>query len=236
MSVRDLSWGETSFPAKLQLFLESRKRARGKIRSSGKRGEARGCAALSSVYYDIAGTALFQLKAAFRSKWLAPVKITAWCVTWLPLGAWCYIRMCPLSNQVVEIMGYDGMSADQCCDRQSILRCCGEYEEAKRCIYAALAKGPGKAHTRGLLHVGLAEVYWYEGNKQRVREEAYMAVAEAERSEKQEPRQAVRIYRHCADLFSRIMDDDRSPAADLRRKAKALALAIGAHDQLLKLS
>jgi len=171
------------------------------MQSNDQQVRAGGYSALSSTYYSIVGTAFTQLKAALRPKLLAPVKVVAWCLTWLPLAAYCYWRMLPLSNRIVDLIGYDGMSADQCDVRQSILRCQVEYDEAKKCLRAALAKNPKKAHTRGMLHVGLAEIYQYEGNRQSARTEVHAALTEAAEAEKQDPRQAARIYKHCADLF-----------------------------------
>ena len=234
-SIYDLSWGETSFLAKLQLFFKSRKQEKEKMQSNDRQVRAGGYSALSSTYYSIVGTAFSQLKAVLRPKLLAPVKVAAWCLTWLPLAAYCYWRMLPLSNRIVELIGYDGMSADQCDVRQSVLRRRGQYDEAKKCIRAALAKNPEKAHTRGLLRVGLAEIYRHEGNRQSARTEVYAALAEAVEAEKQAPRKAARIYKPCADLFGQVGGNDLHPTDDLRRKAQELAQATGARDQLLKL-
>jgi len=237
-SVYDLSWGETSFLAKLQLFFKSRKREKEKMRSSDRQTQAQGCSALSSTYYSIVGTAFSKLKATLRLKWLvwlAPVRIAAWCFTWLPLAAWCYWRMLPLSDRTVKLIGYEGMSADQCDVRQSVLRRRGQHNEAKKCIRAALAKNPEKAHTRGLLRVGLAEIYRHEGDWRNAETEVKAALAEAEKAKKLDPRQAARIYRHCADITDFVEQGDPIPGGQLRRKAQALAQATGAQDQLLKL-
>lgn len=231
-SIYDLSWSETSFLAKLQLFFKSLKREKEKMRSSDRQVQAGGYSALSSTYYSIVGTAFSQLKAAFRPKWFAPVKVAAWCFTWLPLAAWCYWRMLPLSNRIVELIGYDGMSADQCDVRQSILRRRGKYDEAKKCIRAALAKNPEKAHTRGLLHVGLADIYRHEGEWHGEETEIKLAIAEAEKAERIDPRQAARIYRHCAVAYEGFKQI--SLAEQFREKARTLAQATGAKDQLFK--
>lgn len=234
-SIYDLSWGETSFLAKLQLFFKSRQQEKQKMQSNDRQVQAGGYSALSSTYYSIVGTAFSQLKAALRPKLLAPVKVAAWCLTWLPLAAYCYWRMLPLSNCIVELIGYEGMSADQCDVRQSVLRRRGQYEEAKRCIQAALAKNPEKAHTRGLLRVGLAEIYRHEGDWRNAESEVRTALAEAVEAEKQDPRQAARIYKHCADITDFVEQGDPLSGGQLRRKAQELAQATGAHDQLLKL-
>ena len=235
VSIYDLSWSETLFLSKLQLFFKSRKQEKEEIRSDDAQVQAEGCSALSSTYYSIAHTALSQLKETLRPKWLAPVKIVAWCLTWLPLAAFCYWRMLPLSNRVIELIGYDNMSADQCDICQSVLRRRGQYDEAKKCIQAALAKNPEKAHTRGLLRVGLAEIYRRKKARQSARSEVCVALMEAMAAEKQDPRQAARIYRHCADLYEQMRVSDHCEIADLRRKAQELAQAVGARDQLLKL-
>lgn len=234
-SIYDLSWGETSFLAKLELFFRSQKLAKLKMQSGDERVRAQGCSAFSSTYYSIVGTAVSQLRATLRPKWLIPVRIAAWCCTWLPLAVWCYWRMLYLSDRVVQLIGYEGMSADECDVRQSILRRRGRYEEAKKCIEAALAKNPEKAHTRGLLHVGLAEIYSYEHNRFGMGAQMREALVEAMEAEKQDPRQAARIYRDCADIASLITHGDLFLAAELRRRAQLLAKATGAKDQLLKL-
>lgn len=237
-SIYNLSWNETSFFAKLQLFFKSRKQEKKKMRSYNQQVQAQGCSALSSTYYSIIGTAFSQLKAILRPRWLvwlAPVRVVVWGFTWLPLAVWCYWRMLPLSDRIVKLIGYEGMSADQCDVRQSILRHRNHYDEAKKCIRVALSKNPEKAHTCGLLHVGLAEIYQHEDNWRNAEEEVQMAIAEAEEAEKQDPRQAARIYRHCASIIDFIEQDDSFSGNQLRRKAEILSREWGAKDQLLKL-
>ncbi|MEK7649451.1 MAG: hypothetical protein AAB367_00590 [Patescibacteria group bacterium] len=235
-SIHDLSWGETSFLAKLELFLRSQKREKEeKLRSVSPWVQAQGYSALSSIYYSIVGTATSQRKAVFRLSWLAPLQIIAWLLTWLPLAAWCYWRMLSLSDRVVKLIGYDDMSADQCDIRQSILRRRIKYGEAEGCIRIALAKKPEKAHTRGLLHVGLADIYRYKGERSAMMQEVESALAEAREAEGLEPRQASRIYRHCADIVELVQPRDLVQCGELRRKARELAEATGAEDQLLKL-
>jgi len=237
ISIYDLSWGKTSFLAKVQLFFKSREYEKRKIQSGDRLVRAQGYSALSSTYYSIVGTAFAQLKATLRPKWLvwfAPVRMVVWSFTWLPLAAYCHRRMLPLSNHVVELIGYDGMSAGQCNTRQSVLRRRGHYGEAKKCIQAALAKNPKEAHTRGLFHVGLAEIYRHEGDWHNAEAEVHMAPTEAREAEKQDPRQAARIYRHCADITDFIEQGDPIPGNQLRRKARELAQATDARDQLLK--
>lgn len=240
-SIYDLSWGETSFLAKLKLFFKSRKQEGKKIRQSFNRYVlAEGCSALSSTYYSIAGTAFIQLRDVASDifgwrAWSVPFRLAAWFLTWLPLGAWCYWRMLALSNRVVKLIGYDGMSADQCDIRQSILRRQGLYYEAEKCIHAALAKNPEKAHTRGLLYVGLAEIYRHRGDWQNAEVVVGAALIAAREAERQDPRQAARIYRRCADITDFIDQDNQFRGDQLRRKARELAEAADVKDQLLKL-
>lgn len=237
-SIYDLSWSKTSFLAKLQLFFKSRKREKQRMQSDDPIVQAQGYSALSSAYYSIVGTAVSQLKAIFRLRWLmwfAPVRIIIWGFTWLPLAARCYWRMLPLSNRVVELIGYEGMSADQCDIRQSVLRRRNRLTEAKECINAALAKNPEKAHTRGLLHVGLAEIYRKDGDWRNAETETQMAIGAAKEAEEKDPRQAARIYRHCASITDFFEAGDPIPGSQLRHKAKTLLQTVGAEDQLLKL-
>lgn len=234
-SIYDLSWSETSFLAKLKLFFKSNQQEMKKMHLYDSEVWAEGCSMLSSTYYSIVGTAFSQLKASLQPKWLAPVQITAWCFTWLLLAAWCYWRMLHFSNCVVKLLGYDGMSADQCDVRQSILRRRGKYDEAKKCIHAAFTKNVEKAHTRGLLCVGLADIYRHEGNWRNAEAEVEIAVIEAERAEMLDPRQAARIYRYCANITDFIGQGDPILASQLRSKAQILAQETGAKDQLLKL-
>jgi len=233
-SIYDLSWGETSFLSKLALFSKSRHREKQNIRSNDRGVQASGYSALSSTYYSIVGTAGSQLKTALKPKWLAPVRMVMWGLTWLSLALWCYRRMLTLSNRVVELIGYEGMSADQCDVRQSILRRRGKYEEAKKCILVAFAKNPDKAHTRGLLHAGLAEIHQREGNSREAKAEVRTAIEEAECAESLDPRQASRIYRQCAEIATAI--DNYDPfVRKLQAKARELARATSAKDQLLKM-
>ncbi len=237
-SIYDLSWSKTSFLSKLELFLKSRRRENQKIQSGDPMLRAEGLSALSSTYYSILGSAFSQLKATIKPKWLvwfAPVRILVWGFTWLPLATWCYFRMLTLSNRMIMAVGYENISADQCDIRQSILRRRNRLAEAKECIAVALGKNPEKAHTRGLLHAGLAEIYKTEGNWRDAELEVGLAVKEAEEAEKQDPRQAARIYRHCASIVDFFEMGDPIPGSQLRRKAENLSQAIGATDQLLKL-
>lgn len=237
-SIYDLSWNKASFLAKLQLFFRSQSCEKQKMQSDDLEVQAQGYSALSSTYYSIAGTAFSQLKATIRPRWLmwlAPFRMVVWGFTWFPVATWCYWRALPLSNRVVKLIGYERMSADQCDVRQSILRHRGNFEEAKKCIHAALAKNPEKAHTRGLLHVGLADIYRKDGNWRDVEVGVWSAITEANKAEKEDPRQAARIYRHCADIYDSFETKDQIPGSQLRHKAETLLQIVSAKDQLLKL-
>ncbi len=264
MRIYDLSWNKKTFLAKVQLFFRSRKREREKIKSTNRQVQAQGYSTLSSTYYSIVGTAFSQFKEILRPKWLAPVRVVMWSFTWCPLATWCYWRMLPLSNHVIEILGYEGMSADQCNVRQSILRQQGRYTEARKCINVGINKNPEKAHTRGLLHVGLAEILWCKDWKSKedkvinwvnVETEVDKAFTEVKESEKEDSLQAMRLYHHCADLIDSLEGEYPCQAmqlyyhcveiiyylkrkdlsgSQLREKAQTLAKEADARDQLSK--
>lgn len=229
-STHELSWNKTSFSDKLRLFFESRGEEKEKIRSISLMIKAEGYSNLSSTYYSIAGTAFFQLKAILKSGKLVFVlfQIIIWSLTWLPLAAWCYWRMIPLSNRVVTLIGYDKMSADQCDIRQSILRRRGRIVEAKSCIEYALRKTVVKAYTRGLLRVALADIFKKEEEFEKAKKEVEKAITEAKKAEKKYPQQATRIYRSAAIILG------KEEGKDFLKKAKILANEANAEDQILK--
>lgn len=241
-STYDLSWNRTSFLSKLKLFFRSRKDAKEKLRKEYRFARAEGYSDLSSVYYSIAGTAFCQLKAIFWPTWLillAPIRLPLWYLTWLPLGAWCYWRMLPLSDRLIELIGYNGATPEQCDVRQSILRRRGKYDEAKRCIQAAFAMKTDSVHTIGHLHTGLASIYLREDNHQGVEIEVSAALDAADIVMDYDIRQAARIYRNCADILSGLGGDNEADniflSDQLREKAKALCESVDARDQALKL-
>ncbi|MEK7176687.1 MAG: hypothetical protein AAB719_00085 [Patescibacteria group bacterium] len=204
---------------------------------------AKGYSALSSTYYSIYRTALAQLKAAFQSGWRAPARTVAWCFTWLPLAVVCYSRALPCSNRAVKLMGgYGKMTAGMCNIRQSVLRSHFKYAEAKRCITEALNKRLVEAHTRGHLHVGRADIYWHEGSRfsgrcrrrNLVIREVQAAINAAKEAEKEEPRQAARIFWHSARFLDRI-SKNKTEVNQLRERARLLAEKTGAKDQSFKM-
>ncbi|MEX0931618.1 MAG: hypothetical protein WDZ88_02595 [Candidatus Paceibacterota bacterium] len=235
-TIQSLSWDEISFLAKLRLFSKSREQEKEKIRSNNPQIQAEGYTSLSGTYYGITSTAFFQLKASFQSGWLTPAKVTLWGITWLPLGMCCYWRMLPLSNKVVELVGYDGMSADQCDIRQSILRHRGSNTERMECCKAGLSKSPQKAHTRGLLYVGLAEARLseflelrYSGEinsptaeaiKLKAERAVRLALRAAEEAESQEPLQTSRILRRCAFVIEELENGETEEGGFLLHEAE----------------
>jgi hypothetical protein len=233
-SIYDLSWHETSFFAKLQLFFQARKRAREQIRSRRRKEQAEGYSQLSSTYYSIVGTAYAQLRAAVQPRLTLPWLLLLWTIAWLPLAGYCYWRMLPLSDRVQKLIGYAGMTADQCDVRQSILRAHRKFEPAKRCIYNGLKKNPMRAHTRGLLRLGLAEVCLHQGLSLHVEQEMQEALQAAAEAEREDPLQAARIYTRSANLLEILKQDERARTNDLRHKAHELASAANAADPLLK--
>lgn len=224
----DLSWKEDSFFSKLALFFKSRKEQKEKMGSGNPGVRASGYSALSSTYYSIAGTAFAKVKEfeAPGVSLLRPFKLMLYCFTWLPLGAWCFWRMLSLSDHALALSGgYYSMSAEQCDIRQSILRRRGGYTAAKSCILIALENNPVNGHTRGLLQVGLADIYKREGDQERFDFAIANAKAAALQIEEEEPNQALRIYRHCHNLTG----DEF-----YRAKVEKLIRKTGARDQALK--
>lgn len=230
-SIYDLSWGETSFVSKLQLIREACRKQKAQAQSAKKQDVAGGYSSLSSTYYSVLGTAWAQLKSAFKSGWKAPAVISLWFFTWLPLALWCRWRMEYCSDQVVKLIGYEGMTADQCDIRQSILRRCGKFGEAYECVEAGLMKGNLAAHTESLLRIGLAHLHLQSKDLKAAGEETEKAFACAHEIIG-DLQQSSRIYRHCAGLFRKLKD----PRADYSAVwAESLAKETGARDQLLKM-
>lgn len=239
----NLSWSRTSFFSKLLLLGKSVWRERGRVNSFDARIKADGYSALSSTYYSIVGTAGAYFGILAKSRPSVPIaghalvlaRLCAALATWLPLGAWCWWRMLYLSNRVVELIGYERMSAAQCDIRQSILRLRKRPDEARVCINHGLSKRDAELHTLGLLYAGLADVEMREGNAGSAADMIRSALAYAARAEAANARQAARIYRQCAGVSERLAESDFS-APKLRAKAESLARATGASDQLLKLN
>lgn len=233
-SIYQLSWARTSFVAKLILFFRANFTQRKKIKSDDFFTKAAGYSALSSTYYSIAGTASAQWKAIQKPGWgfiWAPFFL----VTWMPLGGWCWWRMLYLSDRVEGLIGYDGMTATQCDIRQSILRARGRFYEARVCIEFGLRKEFYDMHTAGLLHCGMAHILMRDGDRAGATARVKAALDSASRAEQTDPRQAGRIYKHCAPIADRVAMPSPFTGAELRQKAEALAIMTDAADQILKL-
>lgn len=238
MTISELSWNKVSFLAKLHLYFKSTNNFKIRMQSANVHEQAEACSALSSCYYSIVGTGIAHFKNIFRDDWkffLFPVLTVIWFLTWFPLVLGCYLSLLHFSNQVVKLIGYDTMTVDQLDIRQSILRLTMRYKEAKSCIHLALEKKPEKPHTRGLLHVGLAEILIKDGDKFSAKFELAHAVTEAKASERDDPRQAVRIYRHCARLYFKLKDGFIVDGELCLHKARAIARRIEAIDQIVKM-
>lgn len=234
ISIYDLRWGKTSFLAKLVLLFNSHRKENKKTLSKDPRDRASGFSALSSTYYSIAGTAAVQLNNLFRD-WRLLLFVPFRAILWGALGVWCYWLMLPFSDRVVKLIGYEGMSPDQCVVRQSILRKRGRLEEASQCINLALAKNPRLGSTRGLLLVASADIRAKEGKLSLAKEILRAAIAEGSDAERIYPEQAARIYRHAADIFDFICGHSSEEGQELRREAEVLAKKAGSKDQVLKL-
>lgn len=151
---------ESSFYAQRRLFLLVNIRNERNIHSDNSLTRAQGYSALSSAYHTIYTGASTEFGKIFKPwwlLWLAPIRVALWCVTWFPLGIWCYLRALPLSNKVVCLIGYGSMSIGMCNTRQSILFDRSKYKEARKCLIAGLTKNPEKAYTRGIFYVLLAD-------------------------------------------------------------------------------
>ncbi|MFA6339225.1 MAG: hypothetical protein WCW87_04205 [Candidatus Paceibacterota bacterium] len=237
----NLGWKENSFLSTLLLFIKSIVKEWKKINSLFAQERASGYSDLSSVYNNITDVAFEQLKAKLKAPWwllwLVPLKLAVYSVTWLPLGLWCYLRMGALSSKVVNNIHYFGMSAEQCDVRQKILRKHSNLQEAKRCIKMAFEKKPKDTSTKGLLYVGLAEVYQaeieYHGPEdipykaiQKLEYNIQAALAKAYELEKINPLQAIQIYRRCAQLTegNDIGEQCLVKANELAKKLEALKL------------
>jgi len=239
-SIYDLSWKETSFLAKLQLFFKAREEFKTRKLTMSKYQAAESYSALSSTYYSIVGTAVSQHKKAPRSSWISLLRLGWWSITWFPLAMFCYWRMLPLSNRVVQLVGYDEMTVGQCDIRQSILRKRSQLEEARECIRNAWGKNFRSAHIESLLYAGLADI--------EAREEKFLmaevalshAIYWGKKAEEEEPAQAARIYRGCANVMRYmvkkgwILAQNLTSIEELGERARALNLKSGAKDQLLK--
>ena len=239
--IYDLSWNKSGFFAKLQLFFASIQRERKKMKSGIVRERIGGYSALSSTYYSIVGSTFAQFKTIFLPKRmvllapiLVPIRLTWFICSWFPLGAWCYYRMLPVSDKMLQIAGgYQNLSVSQCDIRQSILRKRERLSEAMTCIDSAFNKKLS-GHSFALLLVGKAGVLERQGGRENFSEIKgliYQAIEIAEKVEGDEPQQAIRIYRNCANLVKRIGEDGEL----LRKKAKQLAERVDAKDQLAKL-
>lgn len=234
-SIYDLSWARTWFIAKLILFFRANLKQRRKIKSVDIATKAAGYSALSSTYYSIAGTAGAQCKAIQKQAW-GFVWVPLFLMTWISLGGWCWWRMLYLSDRVVELIGYEGMTAAQCDTRQSILRSRARFFEARTCIDFGLRKDPIDAHTRGLLYCGYAETFGRQGDQHTMKRYVLLALDAAKEAERTDPRQAGRIYKQCAPLADWIrMASPFITGAELLRIAEVLACQTGATDQILKI-
>lgn len=232
-SIGHLSWEEDSFFAKLELFFRSWKETRYRRRQAVKSVRADGYSALSSTYYTIAGTARAKL-----GQELKPLSDICWFFTWAPLGAWCFLRMLPLSNKAFRLSGgYHGLTAGKCDTRQCILRARHNYREAETCIAIALTKRSAEAHTRGLLRAGLVDICQHDGHITMAVMNVDLALTEAEIARETNPLQASRIYRQCARVVEKLgANYPSSTASELLAEARKLAEAASAKDQILKQS
>jgi len=237
-SVYDLSWSKNSFLAKFDLFTRSIDETALLIDSADTLKRSDGYSALSSTYYSIAGTAAAKLRSLFCFRWsllLLPFSLPLFFLTWLPLGVWCYFRMLPLSDKALACAGgYANFSADKCDIRQSILRKRHQYLLAAACIFRGLVKEGVLPHTRALLYVGLADAHLHFKDYQLAQSNVKSALKNIGEVEVYDPRQAIRIYKSCAQIADTL--GMTAPNGNtLFRRARKLAESLNAKDQLLKI-
>jgi hypothetical protein len=237
MSTYHQHWNETGFGTKLNLLLASYRTHRLAMPHRPFRQSANAYSALSSTCHSIVGTAGAAIKSHLT---FGPgvFRLPFDFITWVPLGAWCYLRMLKYSNEMVfRAGGYKHLTADQCDIRQSILRLRGWMPEAERCIKEGLAKDP-RGHTLGQLLIGKAACLERRNEGESGRDEqlviAMTIKSIASTIREQNPQQAIRLYRGIADILARI-DGYSYEALSARVSAYELATSIGAKDQLAKL-
>lgn len=225
-----LSWDRSDFLSKLKLFWLSLSNFWKEIQkpAAGITEKAAAYSALSSTYYSIAGTALAKIRNArysFRALFAAPL--------WFLLGGWCYLRMLSLSDKVVELIGYDNMSADQCDVRQSILRKRGKFSEARRCIMAAWGKEMSDT-SYCLLQLGMADVWIENGDKpSEIIKRVHEVLHVLERDNDVSLRQKIRILKQAGKVAAICREDEL--ADRLVWNAQHLANEHEVRDQIAKI-
>lgn len=238
-----LAWDESSFFAKYKYLANAVKRFNTsmiEILRQERDGvdyrlicqkQALAHSSLSSAYYSVKGTARAHIVAFYKPLWLIwlfPARMIAWGL----LGWWCHRKDIAHSNAWVELVGYSEATAPMCDVRQSVLRSHGEYSEALVCILEGLSKGPSRIG-RCLLLIGKADVALHAGIKQEALDCLDKAIVGIGELEKDDPRQAARVYRG-ASRIAKGLDDRPAAGRWMLVRARKLAAAAGAKDQLLK--
>lgn len=254
--IYDLSWNEDSFRAKWRLFKKSRRKFDDALNTAEKmayapakrmRGDA--CFAFASSYHSIAGTAASQVKGhaqALRDPQFPPIAglyLLGDVFTWMWLGRFCYFRELPIAHEGYRLLSWEGMNANQCDIYQSVLRAHRKYAWAETCIRVGLNKEPS-AHTRGLLNVGIADIYYHGGAHRNAPVKGPLKAALQAAQEAQErgedSNQIIRIYGKCAKLARKLTEEDRASLpmtpGEMEEKSKTLLQETRARDQELKLS
>lgn len=197
--IHHLSWNSNSFIDKVKLLYLSYKKEKDKINSKNKIIKGEGYSNLSSTCYSIASTAQAQLKFSFCKAWH---KLIIYPFTWLPLGSFCFIYMLILSNKAEKFLG-DKISADQCDIRQSILRAWRMNKKALSFAKLGITKKEILPHTKSLLHLGIAEIMMPQDSSY-AKIHVFIALAQADKVEKENPAQAIRIYRKAGTLYKKM--------------------------------
>lgn len=239
MDTHQQHWNDDSFLQKYSLLRAAYRQFRKRIRADE---DVDAYSSLSSTCFSIAGTAVAKMKSHTRT-FGGMLRLPLDLVTWAPLGMWCYLRMLAYSEEMLDRADdgfdspYENLTADQCDVRQSILRRRGKWAEAEFCIDAGLRK-ESRAHTRGLLLIGKAACHEHNAVSRSSRAEQQRIAMQIEslipKAKKENPLQAIRLYRGVADIWDRL-EPGGTHIRNLRMQAAELARELGAKDQIVKL-
>jgi len=208
---------DESFFAVLQWCRRDEKRVASLLDSHNSSVRADGYAELCTTHYRAFKTGLQQLKSISWKRWSAPYYFFKWCLIWLPLIAWCVIRMRHLSTEMTLCI-QNRMSAEHCDLLHLILRVRGKWSEALTCVELGLRKG-AYTPTYGMLHLGRAEILCHQGKRKMAAHDVRHALEIATEAEVYDPEMSAAIYMRAADLMQFIDLRDYAKEHELRCRA-----------------
>ncbi len=200
--------GRNNYPAKkasfsdsIKFILKTKSKEEKNIKSIDKELRASGCSVLSVVYFTVEENALVHLKTIVKnSNGWSVVLTPIWIIAWLPLATYCHWRMCVLSNNVVELIGYKKMSSVQCNIRQRILLKKSRFTEAETAIISGLNKRKSW-YTYASLKIGMSKICQQKGCNEKAEEYMLRSIVIAKNKiQHKNPAQAAEIYRRCAEI------------------------------------